>query len=136
MHHQTILLADDDLDDQELLEEAFLQIDPSAQIHTVSSGTEVFDYLKNCNDTDLPCLIVLDYNMPFLTGPQILEAINQQTRYQHIPKLIWSTSDGLHYRQLSKEKGAIEYFHKPLNYEGMKILASKMLRFCQRLMLQ
>jgi CheY-like chemotaxis protein len=68
-----ILLADDDLDDQELLEEAFLHIEPEAEIHTVLSGKILIEYLPNCLNKHLPCLIVFDYNMPGMNAPEILD---------------------------------------------------------------
>ena len=41
----SILLADDDLDDQELLKEAFFIIKPNVVIHAVSPGGELLQYL-------------------------------------------------------------------------------------------
>ena len=66
MEEKIILVADDDLDDQEMLEEVFLGIEKDALIHTVSSAKEALEYLRNCVPTALPCLIILDYNMPDL----------------------------------------------------------------------
>ncbi len=60
---QTILIADDDLDDLQLLEEAILKVEPHTEVHTVSSGKQVLDYLQNCTNKKFPCLIV-----PFHSG--------------------------------------------------------------------
>lgn len=127
---KTILLADDDLDDQELLQEAILKVEPEAHILTVSSGQEAFDYLQKCDTVELPCLIVLDYNMPHLSGPQVLEELNKLGKAQSIPKVIWSTSDAQQYRQVSTQKGAVAYFHKPMDFDGMLVLAKRMLSIC------
>lgn len=127
---KTILLADDDLDDQQLLEEALLHVEPTAEIHTVSSGLEVFDYLQNCCEENLPCLIILDYNMPHLSGAEVLEKLCQLKRFLSVPKIIWSTSDAPQYREICKDNGAAAYFHKPPSFEGMIILAERMLGIC------
>jgi CheY-like chemotaxis protein len=69
---KTVLEADRVLNDQELLEEAFLQISPAAQIHAVSSGKEAFAYVQRCGEAETACLILLDYNMPCLNRPQVV----------------------------------------------------------------
>lgn len=126
-----ILYADDDADDQELLKEAFLQLETSAKIYTVSSGKETLDFLQTTERNELPCLIVLDYNMPDLNGAEVLNRICRDTRYSKIPKVIWSTSNSSYYKQLCKEKGADYYFTKPQNFKDIKEMAGKMLQLCE-----
>ena len=67
---KVIFIADDDADDRELLEEAILSIENNTVVHAASSGKEVLTHLQNSQDKDLPCLIILDYNMPDLNGHQ------------------------------------------------------------------
>ena len=88
-----ILLADDDADDRELLEEAILSIETDAVIHAAASGNEALTVLNNSSDKELPCLIILDYNMPDLNGAEVIEIIINDNRYKDIPVLIWSTSN-------------------------------------------
>lgn len=73
-----ILYADDDdVDDQELLKEAFHQIDTAIDIRIVSGGDEWLTLLACLTDQELPSLIILDYNMPDLTYDTIvLNAFN------------------------------------------------------------
>jgi CheY-like chemotaxis protein len=127
---KNILIADDDIDDQELLEEAFLNIEQGAVIHTVSSGKEAVEYLQNCPAHKLPCLIVLDYNMPDITGAQLTENICSDQSLSKIPVLVWSTSDSFLYRQECERKGARQYFYKPNNFSQVIEMAKKMLDFC------
>ena len=125
-----ILVADDDLDDQEMLEEVFLRIEKGALIHTVSSAREALEYLKNCMPETLPCLIILDYNMPDLTGAQLTEMIAHNKLYKHIPILVWSTSNSAVNRKECEEKGAKQYFYKPHDYLEVVEMANKMLSYC------
>jgi CheY-like chemotaxis protein len=125
-----ILLADDDLDDQQLLEEAFLLLEKDAAIHTVSSAKEVLEYLQTCPKEELPHLIVLDFNMPDFTGAEVLELIYAHTDYKKIPVVVWSTSNSPFHKSLCEEKGAVQYFSKPNSFIEISQLASKMLRFC------
>ena len=66
-----ILFADDDLDDQELLKEAFLKIDDQLIIHTETTGKDALIFLEKCSDPELPRLIILDYNIPDMNGAEI-----------------------------------------------------------------
>ena len=132
MTPKKILLADDDMDDLELLEEAFLLLNPSLLLFKVSSGREGLDYLNNCEDNMLPCLIVLDYNMPDFTGPEILETILKEDRYKKIPSVIWSTSNTNLYKEISIQRGAKQYYQKPQNFKGIITLAQEMLRICNQ----
>ncbi len=132
MTPKKILLADDDMDDLELLEEAFLLLNPSLLLSKVSSGREGLDYLNNCEDNMLPCLIVLDYNMPDFTGPEILETILKEDRYKKIPSVIWSTSNTNLYKEISIQRGAKQYYQKPQNFKGIITLAQEMLRICNQ----
>lgn len=81
-----ILIADDDTDDLELLGEALLQLEPDATIHTVSTGHEILEYLTTCHGEDLPSLIILDYNMPDMTGAKVVRpcaAIKNTKTFRH-----------------------------------------------------
>lgn len=82
-------------------------------------------------DPQLPCLIVLDYNIPEINGAEILEKLQQYHRYATIPKVVWSTSDSHLYRQNSLACGARAYLVKPSSISGIAEIAKEMLRFCE-----
>ena len=42
---RTILLADDDIEDVELLQEVILSKEPEVNVHSVSNGKQVMEYL-------------------------------------------------------------------------------------------
>jgi CheY-like chemotaxis protein len=125
-----ILLADDDQEDLELLEEAIQSCEPLTRMHSVLNGRLAIDYLENSGDGDLPCLIVLDYNMPEMNGANVLERISNIPRYKNIPKLVWSTSNNSAYIKECMEKGATAYFVKPANHKQLQQLAKDMLNYC------
>ena len=110
---KSILLGEDDLDDEELLKELFSSVDPSFSLTFINNGKRLVDYLGTVTDDRLPCLIVLDYNMPELNGEQILNELKKNSKYDHIPKIIWSTSQGDTYRTRCLEAGASDYIIKP-----------------------
>jgi FOG: CheY-like receiver len=59
-----ILLGEDDADDQEMLKEVFASIDTAFILFFVNNGTEILSALEKLKDDQMPCLIILDYNMP------------------------------------------------------------------------
>ena len=120
-----ILLADDDEEDLELIENAITEIEPDADLHKVTNGKAVLEYLNNQPDNKLPCLIVLDYNMPELNGSEVLSLIYKEQRYENIPRVILSTSGAPLHIQNCISKGASEYFIKPNNMGDFDKLAKK-----------
>jgi CheY-like chemotaxis protein len=127
----TILAADNDLEDLELIEDAILNAQPGARLEKVTNGNELIKYLSSCKDNDLPCLIILDYNMPELNGSQLLAIISKQPRYTGIPKVILSTSNAPFHVQECLKNGATDYFVKPDNIRDLYSIAKKMLDFCR-----
>ena len=131
-YHSTklILIGEDDLDDQELLKETFSSIDDSFSLFFSTNGTEILAYLNESNDADLPCLILLDYNMPGLNGVEILGELKNNSRYDGIPKIIWSTSRSETYRDICLKVGAHDYIVKPSNINDLVEICRYMLTTC------
>ena len=125
----TILLAEDDIDDQELLNEAFTEIDPSIEIYSFTTGKKFLSYLDNLPDSNIPDLIILDYNIPEMNGAEILRHLEQNNRYKNVVKLVWSTSDSPLYQNSCLQYGAQAYLVKPSNISGLAELAKKMLSY-------
>ncbi len=126
----TICLADDDPDDQELLLEAFQQLTDSYHLKAVSSGKGLLEYLSVMDEGELPCLIVLDYNMPGLDGKQVLAYLHNTARYHHIPKVIYSTSNSLKDKKEFLSIGASEFLTKATTTRDILNSVRKMLSFC------
>jgi len=127
---RVVLIADDDLDDQELLEDALLDIDPLVRTDKVWDGKEALDYLEKCTPDNLPCAILLDYNMPLMNGAQVLAVICKDPRFEFIPKFVWSTSDSKVYSNECIENGAMNYFVKPDGPGKLHELAKTILASC------
>lgn len=125
-----ILIADDDPDDLKLVELAITDTLPTANLVLFNCGQSAFDYLQCCQDTDLPSLIVLDYNMPRITGAAIIARLAGVQRFSHIPKIILSTSDAFCHQQESQQCGAHDYLVKPTSWTGLNRLAANLLSLC------
>jgi CheY-like chemotaxis protein len=125
-----ILVGEDDIDDQEFLKEIFSAIDNSFELFFMNSGSQVLSELENLEDKHLPCLIVLDYNMPGLNGAEILKELKRNSRYNSIPRIIWSTSRSNTYKDICLSLGATDYVVKPSNVNDLTQAARYMLSFC------
>ncbi len=125
-----ILLGEDDADDQEMLKEVFASIDDVFVLFFVNNGKEVLSALEKLKDDQMPCLIVLDYNMPGLNGADILRELSTNERYKNIPKVVWSTSTSEKFKKLCLELGALDYVIKPNNMTDLEEVARYMLSLC------
>ena len=115
-----ILLGEDDADDQEMLKEVFTSIDAAFVLFFVNNGKEILSVLEKLKDEQLPCLIVLDYNMPGLNGADILRELGTNERYKKIPKVVWSTAVSEKFKKICLELGAVDYVIKPNNVDGLQ----------------
>lgn len=125
-----ILLGEDDADDQEMLKEVFTSIDAAFVLFFVNNGKEILSALEKLKDEQLPCLIVLDYNMPGLNGADILRELGTNERYKKIPKVVWSTAVSEKFKKICLELGAVDYVIKPNNVDGLQEIARYMLSLC------
>jgi CheY-like chemotaxis protein len=115
-----ILLAEDDPDDQFAFLEAFTRLNPHVSLRIVQDGQELLDFLDTSPDTRLPVIIVLDYKMPRLTGPDVLKYLAVCQRFIHIPKIVWSTSTREKDIAECLQLGAANYFTKPATNQELE----------------
>jgi DNA-binding response OmpR family regulator len=125
-----IMFGEDDLDEEDFLKEIFSSLDPGMTLLFISNGRKLIADLEQMADNGLPCLIVLDYNMPELNGAEILKVLKQNSRYNSIPKIVWSTSGSEIYKLKCLESGALDYLIKPSNIKELEDIARHLLSFC------
>ncbi len=124
-----ILLADDDTEDQDILKTAIEDADPLTRVQTVLDGMRAVKHLANCADTELPCLIILDYKMPLLNAAEVLEKLFGDARYRAIPKVVWSTSMQPEHIKQCLDKGAVQYFAKPNKASELALMVQQCLKY-------
>jgi CheY-like chemotaxis protein len=90
-----ILIAEDDMDDWEIAKEAFERSGAFKEIEHAKNGEELLNLLynriKTCPDR-LPDLILLDLNMPKISGLEALKIIKQHPVFKVLPVIVYSTS--------------------------------------------
>jgi CheY-like chemotaxis protein len=118
-----ILLADDDLDDRWFFEDFLRDRRDIILLPAATSGTEVIQYLDSLtSEEELPDVIILDQNMPGLSGKETLAFLRSRNRYNQIPVLIYSTYTGQKLIDECTELGAASVMLKPSSpeeYNGM-----------------
>jgi CheY-like chemotaxis protein len=119
----SILIAEDDPEDMDLIADAIAAAEPRAYLHKFEDGLSAVEYLRTRSDNDLPSLIILDYNMPGLTGAQVLRSISTEERYKPIPKVVLSTSNAALHKHECMRSGASGYFVKPGSLKELNQLA-------------
>src|SRR4051812_7844890 len=86
-----VLIVDDDDADTLMIEEALLAVAPAPEVHRVSDGSEAMDYLHRrgaYTDVRRPDLILLDLNMPRMSGHEVLAAVKSDELLKTIPVVV------------------------------------------------
>ena len=113
----TILYADDDSDDCELLVEALEKIDPTIECRMANDGRQALKALDECDN--LPDYIFLDVNMPVMDGKDCLVELKKDDRYKEIPVVIYSTTKDEGEITALYELGAVDFLPKPNSFEEL-----------------
>ena len=113
-----VLIADDDPDDRMLTAEALAATDDRSEICFVQDGQDLLDYLQREGQyqdaaVPRPDVILLDLNMPRLSGTEALAEIKGNTDLQGIPVVVLSTSSQAEDINASYHLGAASYVTKP-----------------------
>ena len=129
-----ILMAEDDADDRLLTSEALADIRNFNALEFVEDGFELLEYLHSEGDyadspRALPNLILLDLNMPRMSGLEALARIKQDARLRLIPVVVLSTSNSEADVANSYALGAASYLTKPTSYRGMVKLMKVLSRY-------
>ena len=95
----TILLADDDEEDRELLRDALQDSRLANEMKFVVDGQDLLDYLRHEGrwagpdvDAPRPGIILLDLNMPRKDGREALAEIKADESLRRIPIVVMTTS--------------------------------------------
>ena len=115
-----ILIVDDDPEDRQVFSSEFIHQNPGIAVEHIESGLELLGFLNECPSDRFPAMIILDYQMPDLNGPQILQALATDDRYKPIVKVMWSTSCRVKDMEECKQLGAADYLVKPGTMEELK----------------
>lgn len=114
-----ILLVEDNEGDILLVKEALELSENNYNLHVITNGEQVMDYLKQrgeFKDKRLPDLILLDLNLPRKNGKDILRDIKSDSDLEVIPIIIFTSSNAESDIVSCYKLKANSYVNKPADF--------------------
>lgn len=123
VREQAILLVEDNDNDAELALMAFSRAKLVNPLVRARDGVEALDYLfgrgehAKRNASELPAVVLLDINLPKLSGLEVLKAIRANERTKRLPIVILTSSNEDRDRLRAYDYFANSYVLKPVDYD-------------------
>lgn len=115
----TILMVEDDEGHARLIEKNVRRAGVCNDIVHKSDGTSALAYLFDpAVRNDGPLLVLLDLNLPDMSGVSILEKIKADEKLHRAPVIVLTTTDDQREIQRCYDLGANVYITKPVDYES------------------
>ena len=116
-----IVMIEDDEGHARLIEKNIRRAGISNDIKHFTDGTTALDYLFNDPSGPAqngPALVLLDLNLPDMSGTSILEKIKSDQKLHRTPVVVLTTTDDKVEIQRCYDLGCNVYITKPVNYES------------------
>jgi CheY-like chemotaxis protein len=119
----TIVMVEDDEGHARLIEKNIRRAGVANEIVPFTNGTDALRYLLGEDGTGLvnqgrQLLVLLDLNLPDMTGVDILEKVKGNEHTRRSPVVVLTTTDDQREIQRCYDLGANVYITKPVDYEG------------------
>ena len=122
MNTKTILLVEDNPQDEMLTLRALKKAHLANRIDVARDGQQALDYLFRTGEfadrdgPDLPTVVLLDISLPRLSGLEVLERLREDPRTEMLPVVILTSSDEQKDRLKSYENGCNSFVQKPVDF--------------------
>ncbi|GJE48479.1 Response regulator rcp1 [Methylobacterium tardum] len=123
VHPVSIVMIEDDEGHARLIERNIRRAGVNNEIVPFQNGTSALEYLFGPDGSGLASarrhlLILLDLNLPDMTGLDILEKVKANPHTRRSPVVVLTTTDDSQEIQRCYDLGANVYITKPVNYDG------------------
>jgi CheY-like chemotaxis protein len=121
MTNRTILLVEDNSQDEILTLRALKKINLANQIDVVRDGQQALDYIFRTGEfasregTELPTVMLLDINLPRISGLDVLARVRADPRTKLLPVVLLTSSDEEQDRLRGYQNGANSFVRKPVD---------------------
>ena len=122
MNPGTILLVEDNPEDEVLALRALKKVLPSSRIDVARDGQQALDYLFKTDaftqrdGPDLPAVVLLDISLPRLSGLEVLERLRTDRRTACLPVVMLTSSDEPRDRAKAYALGCNSFVQKPVEF--------------------
>jgi CheY-like chemotaxis protein len=118
------------MDDLQMMREILQKNKQQFEIIEVNNGREALNYLESALKHDaLPCLVILDINMPVMDGKETLNQIKKNQKLSSVPVVVFTTSDSDLDRMFCQKLGT-EMITKPPSFSSLESTVVRLLNFC------
>jgi CheY-like chemotaxis protein len=111
-----VLYAEDEEDDIFFMRQAFTRSGREHTLHVVENGAQAIAFLRGeppYHQMPRPDVVLLDLNMPLVSGFEVLFWIRRRSAFSALPVFIFSSSSFEEDREKARVLGATGYFVKP-----------------------
>ena len=119
MRRKSILLVEDNPDDEALTLRALRKHDLANEVVVVRDGAEALAFFyeaTRAGDEPLPELVILDLKLPKVDGLQVLKILRDDAHTRRLPVVVLSSSSEERDIVQSYELGANSYVRKPVDF--------------------
>ncbi len=130
-----MLYVEDEEYDRLFMEAAFRRADMAAAYRAVVDGHEAKRYLEGVGDYadrtqhPLPKVVLLDLNLPLVSGFELLRWMRTLPELVNLPVLIFSSSSLKEDRDKAAESGANEFLEKPSSMVQFSIAVERAMKW-------
>ncbi|HEX6915970.1 MAG TPA: response regulator [Chitinophagaceae bacterium] len=131
VEQKIIVCLDDDPDDRDLLTSAIKDVDSSLKVINGDNGIKgmyILEQLKQIGQ--IPCLIILDLNMPLMDGQQTLAEIKKDADLKKVPVVVFTTSS-LEKNNTYFSTQGVPVVIKPVRYGSIVDQVRELLSYCK-----
>lgn len=112
-----IFYVEDDVDFAFIMQHAIQEVNDNLSMKIIDNGTDALETLQQFGVNKIkPGLIMLDMNLPGMSGLDLLKRIKEIPFLKHVPVIFFTTSDNPKDVQSTAEFGANAYLTKPAGY--------------------
>jgi CheY-like chemotaxis protein len=112
-----IFYVEDDSDFAFIMQHAIQEVNTDLSVKIIDNGKDALEMLNQLSENRVkPRLIMLDLNLPGLSGLDLLKKIKETPYLKYVPVVLFSTSDNPKDVRASLEFGANAYLTKPSGY--------------------
>lgn len=122
---QIIYLVDDDPDDRFFMKQALLQERQGVEVVEATSGFELMTLIQQ-QGSMLATLILMDMNMPKMSGVETVQAMRANPGFPLIPVVMISTTTNPVFIQSAFDAGVAGFLPKPATIKGFTDMANQL----------